>query len=405
MKPAALSIISLLVGVLFALWDNETHASVFEQHTEEQLAAFFNGLEQLERHDASDHVRIAWFGDSAIVGDGYTAEVRRRLQARFGDGGPGFILVSPDFGGYLRDGLRLKRHDWEVASVLKGGRTDGRYGYGGVVSTSYGGASSTFIALEKRIERVRVYYRETAKSGGLQVFADESSRPTSVLGPSRLHRGDRVWEVPLSQPIQSVKVRAAGGGLSMVYGVALEQSSPGVVLDAIGLVGQRARGWSRADTAHLEGQLMDRGVSLLIVNFGGNERIDKHLSVERHLAEMTQTIQRLRRGAPSASCLVMGPIAHGQGRRATLDPRLQTIYTAQREAAANNGCAFFDTLNAMGGAAALERFKRKRWIGKDMAHLTAKGHRELGRLLHAWLMAAYDEALELTETSVDRYSH
>ena len=409
MKPALVSLTRFALVMVGLAWSTSALASGAEEPSAqsdvgEYLASFFAGLESLERHDASDHIRVAWFGDSAIVGDGYTGELRRRLQDRFGDGGPGFVLASPDFSGYLRKGLRLKRHDWEVASVLKGGRSDGRYGYGGVVSTSYGGASSTFIAQQSRFERVRIYYRETARSGGLQVFVDESPRPTHALKASQTHRGDRVWEVPLNQPAQSVKVRAGGGGLTMLYGVALEQFTPGIVLDALGLVGQRARGWSRADAEHLASQISNRSVSLLVLNFGGNERIDKHLSVAKHQREMTEAITRLRAGAPTASCLVMGPIAHGKGRHAALDPRLETIYEAQRTVADRMGCAFFDTIAAMGGADALRRFKEQRLIGRDMAHLTSKGHRVVGRLLYDWLMAAYSDAATPNETPSHRLS-
>ena len=63
------------------------------------LKPFF---EQIKGQSPSSErpVRISWWGDSAIVGDGYTGEVRKILQERLGDGGPGFMLFSPPFEGY-----------------------------------------------------------------------------------------------------------------------------------------------------------------------------------------------------------------------------------------------------------------------------------------------------------------
>ena len=355
----------------------------------EHLGAFFGSLDALPQAQPGDHVRIAWWGDSAIVGDGYTGELRRLLQERFGDGGPGFTLVAPDFDGYLRRGVRLKRHHWEVSSVLKGGRKDGRYGYGGVSALSYGGAGSTFITPEPRVDRVRVYHRKGARAGGLQLFIDQAPMPSFSLPKSRGDAGDHVWDLSLDTPARSLRLRAAGGGQSMLYGLALERNTPGLVLDALGLVGLRARRWRKADEEHLRAQVESRGVHLIVLAFGGNERVDSRLSVEGHREVMIQTLRRFRAGAPEASCLLMGPIAHAKGRSTRLDPRLETIYEAQRQAAQSEGCAFFDTVAAMGGDEAVARFKAKRLLGRDMAHLTPAGHKVVGGLIADWLIGAY----------------
>jgi lysophospholipase L1-like esterase len=354
------------------------------------LHTFFEALDALPSAAPGDHVRVAWWGDSAIVGDGYTGALRSALQERFGDGGPGFTLVAPDFGGYLRKGVRLKRHHWEVTSVLRGGRRDGRYGYGGVVATSYGGAGSTFTTPEPRIDRVLVYHRRTSRSGGLQLFVDGAVQPTFSLARSRGDVGDSVWAVPLGRAARSVRLRAAGGGQSTLYGVSLERKEPGLVLDALGLVGLRARRWRKADDAHLRGQIAARGVNLIAVGFGGNERVDANLTVERHAAVIRETVQRFRGGAPAASCLIVGPIAHAKRGSTRLDPRLVSIYAAQRQAAEAEGCAFFDTIAAMGGDEAVVRFKSKRLLGRDLAHLTPAGHRVVGGLIADWLLAAYE---------------
>ena len=353
------------------------------------LRTFFEALDALPTAAAGDHVRVAWWGDSAIVSDGYTGALRHALQERFGDGGPGFTLVAPDFAGYLRKGVRLKRHHWEVMSVLKGGRKDGHYGYGGVVATSYGGAGSTFTTPEPRIDRVLVYHRQTSRTGGLQLFVDTAQQPTFSLPKSRGTTGDSVWTVPLGKPVRSVRLRAAGGGLSMLYGVSLERDAPGLVLDALGLVGLRARRWRKADEQHLSDQVAARGLDLIVVAFGGNERVDSNLTVDRHATEIGETVRRFRGGAPSASCLIVGPIAHAKRRSTRLDPRLTSIYAAQRQAAESEGCAFFDTIAAMGGEQAVAHFKSKRLLGRDLAHLTPAGHAVVGGLISDWLLAAY----------------
>lgn len=353
------------------------------------LAPFFESLGAIESGSRSDVLRVSWWGDSAIVSDGYTGELRRLMQERFGDGGPGFMLAAPAFDGYLRKGVRMKRHKWETASVLRGGRDDGRYGLGGVIATSFGGGGSTWTAQDdKPYDRVLVFYRSTPKAGGLQIYLDGGAT-AQTLAAAGEPSADRVWDVPVPAPAREVRLRAAGGGWSGVYGVALERRGPGVTLDALGVIGLRARRWSKANAEHLRHQIALRSPDLLVVNFGGNERVDPGLSAARHAGEITDLVARLRAGAPSAACLIVGPIAHGKG-GTRVDPALSKIYDGQLTAARAAGCAFMDTLALMGGAQSVKSFRDRKLMGRDLAHLNGKGHREVGRLMNDWLVGAYD---------------
>lgn len=356
---------------------------------EEPLQSFFEALEHVESGESRDVVRIAWWGDSAIIADGYTGEVRALLQQRFGDGGPGFILAAPAFDGYLRRGVPMKRQGWEVSNILMGSRSDGRYGYGGVLSTSWGGATTTFTAEGEPFERVQVFYREGPKAGGLQLFIDGNPKPAVELAAGAGSTvADAVW-APEIGAAKQIKLRASGGGLSQVYGVALERKGPGVTLDAVGILGLRARRWQNADAAHLTGQLKKRKPDLLVLNFGGNERVDPGLSAATHADEIAEAVRTFKRGAPGAACLIVGLIVQSGG-DGKIDPALKKIYAGQRTAAEREGCAFLDTLELMGGDNALVQARKQRLIGADGAHLTPKGHAAVGQLMGGWLLKRYD---------------
>lgn len=358
----------------------------------EPLGAFFARLAGLETGREGGITRVAWYGDSAIVSDGYTSELRQRLQRRFGDAGPGFLLASTTFDGYLRDGVRMKRQGWDASSVMSGNEGDGRYGYGGVVATSFGGASATFEVKGEPVSAVEVWFQGAPKGGKLQLFADGGGEPIATRSTAQKTRGDAVWRVALEAPATTIKIRAAGEGLVRVYGVVLERGDRGVQLDALGILGMRARRWLNADPEHLEGQVEARKPALVVLNFGGNERVDPALSEAAHKADLEKTLAALRAGSPEAACVIVAPIAHGEdkGGKVVLDPALDTIYKAQREVAAEEGCAFFDTLEAMGGKKALESWRKARRLSGDYAHLTNKGHEALGALLADWLIGRYD---------------
>ena len=83
------------------------------------------------------------YGDSTIAGDGIARTIRRRLQTRFGDGGPGFLAVH-----VIVDGpLDLESDAGRKATGMRGPRPHGgqtipHYGLAGTVSTTSGTASS-----------------------------------------------------------------------------------------------------------------------------------------------------------------------------------------------------------------------------------------------------------------------
>jgi len=358
----------------------------------EPLNSFFERLAGLEAKTSTRIAKVAWYGDSAVISDGYTGEVRSRLQSRFGDAGPGFMLAAATFDDYLRDGVRMKRQGWVANSVISGELDSGRYGYGGVVSTSFGGATATYEVKGDAVTAVEVWYQGHPKGGKLQLFVDGAGDATATQSTVTSAVGDEVWRYTLDKPARTVKLRAGGEGQVRVYGVVLQRGTSGVELDAIGILGMRARRWLNANQDHLEKQVETRAPDLVVLNFGGNERVDAGLTKTAHKADIEKALAALRAGAPKAGCVIVAPIAHGEDKagKVVLDPALTAIYEAQREVAEDQGCAFFDTLDAMGGKKALKTWRDKKLISGDYAHLTTKGHEALGGMIADWLLGRYD---------------
>jgi lysophospholipase L1-like esterase len=408
-----LTIVSGCIGV--CMFSFEAHGTEQEQdaesseeiahHRPEGLSFFFDKLQDTKSQKGII-TRIAWWGDSAIVGDGYTREVRKRLQARFGNGGPGFVPLAPGSDGFRRDGILLKHRGWEVHSVLLGLRDGGYYGYAGVASSSWGGATTTLTLRDEPIDQVHTFYRATPHSGRLKLMPSTEDPKAYLAHSTKTKEGeestDQVWTLSYPQPTSRVTVRAGGDGLVRAFGIALERRSGGVVLDAMGILGMRARRWKRSVASHIARQVAMRNVDLLVVNFGGNERVDPGLTADRHEQELSETLARFQAGHPEAACLVVGPIAHGKDGHLVLDPALEVIYEAQRKVAKKNGCAFFDTVFAMGGDNAIRQFRKKRLIGRDLAHLNTAGHRLVGTLLADWLLNGYDALKNERPTGVER---
>jgi hypothetical protein len=80
-----------------------------------------------------------------------------------------------------------------------------------------------------------------------------------------------------------------------------------------------------------------------------------------------------------------------KGRCAFHTPPLVSLLTeVQRAVAAREGCAFYDTLSAMGGEGAMWRWacSEPRWAQLDLIHLSAQGYAALGAHIAQSLQAA-----------------
>ncbi len=238
--------------------------------------------------------------------------------------------------------------------------------------------------------RFTLHYAALPRGGRLRVRVDRGE--PVVLDTAADALDDRFYTVEVPDGPHTFEVRAAGGGRVRVYGVALDRPGPGVGWDGLALVGSFTNRLLEFDRAHLSRQLAARGADLVVLTFGGNDLVRK-IGMDRYEGEMRAVLAHLRAARPEMDCLVTAPLDHGirDGRRIRSHPKVRPMAEAQRRAAEAEGCAFFDTVEAMGGDRAAERWYRHspRLLGGDLAHATPAGQRVLGELIYRAIVAAY----------------
>ncbi len=361
------------------------------------LAPFFASLAASARGVAT--TRIAWFGDSNIAADGITGTLRARWQQRWGDAGHGFVLVTRGHLPYRHKGIAVSaRGAWRLAELLRGGRSDGRYGYGGVLFTAGRGPTSASFstarsgATGRTASRFAVLYQRHPHGARLELRSDDGA--VTELDTRGDATDDAVATLETTDGPHTFTLRPAGPGELRVYGAVLERAAPGVVLDSVGIVGARGRRVLAWDATHLAAQVAARRPQLVVVGFGANEASDAWTGEEPWVAETRAVVRRLRAGAPEAACLVLGaPDQAGpprEGGEPRTFPSLPRRVEGQRRAALAEGCAFWDTFAAMGGAGAMIRWRRAGLGGHDLRHASTAGYDRLAELLDAALLAALD---------------
>jgi lysophospholipase L1-like esterase len=194
-----------------------------------------------------------------------------------------------------------------------------------------------------------------------------------------------------ASPTRQLALRSAGA--VDLYGVAIENGSPGVVVDGAGVVGAHAAQLTAIDWTLLGRQLSRRAPRLVTIQFGTNEVASHHTRPAVIEATFTELIARVKRHAPESAVLVFGPpdMARREGETWATPAGLADVVAAERRAAERAGVAFFDSLGAMGGAGRMDDLTRTRpaLAYPDHIHLTRRGYEQLADAYVDALLAAY----------------
>ncbi|HZL26777.1 MAG TPA: GDSL-type esterase/lipase family protein, partial [Acidobacteriaceae bacterium] len=205
--------------------------------------------------------------------------------------------------------------------------------------------------------------------------------------------------VALPEGTRSVDLKPLSGAVRL-FGETFRTGGRGVVYDSLGLNGASTTVLSNGfNAAAWTEELRHEKPTLVIINYGTNESgfgsyVDKYYEPSLRTA-----IKRIKAALPGVPILVMSPM--DRGLRTGVD-EIQTydtiprIVAIERRVAAEQGCAFFDTFDAMGGDGTMARWYtgHPRLVAGDLIHPTPQGAAMVAQLLVRDLMTGYEQYLE-----------
>ncbi|MDD9944957.1 MAG: GDSL-type esterase/lipase family protein [Myxococcales bacterium] len=374
----------------------------------DSLEPFYSALRKTSAEGA--HTRIAFFGASHVASDMFTDVVRQRLQARFGDGGPGFVLTAKPWR-WHRHALVKYPHtrNFKGVRVLARAPKHDRYGLAGVALQSGRLRAISRIATRPgraatgEVDRVELYYLKQPRGGRVRVLLDGKGLATIRTRDRRPGPGYERFQVPLG--LHQLEFRTQADGPVRLFGVVLERSGGGVVLDTLGIPGSRARNHLYWEETLYRAHLKHRAPHLFVLAYGTNEAGDDDVPIEAYESRVANVLDRLRSVLPGAACLLVGPsdrpIKNEEDGSFLPRPRTAQLIAAQQRLAQKKGCAFYDVVAFMGGSMSMLRWNeaKPRLGAPDHIHFTRSGYEALGEALHNAIMEGFDDDAPLTATS------
>ena len=356
-----------------------------EDATGHALDSFYSSLAKTRKKQPGAVTRIMHYGDSVITSDYVSGTMRRKMQADLGDAGHGFILIANPWEWYFHnDVVHGAGEGWSSSRITGPTTKDGMYGLGGVTFTGTPGASAFFGTSDKttygkKVSRFDVYYLETPNGGEVEAKIGTTVEKFSTKGAEDKVSRIKSFTVPDGEAKLTLRVLS---GSPRLFGVALERDQPGVVYDALGANGARAELLGSINGSHWGEQLALRKPALVVLQYGTNESEAPGMAAN-YEKTLTDVVQKIRAASPTTSILIASPLDRAEpaeGGGARTKPIIKKLVEAQRRVAKDNGVAFWNTFEAMGGDGSMAKWMKSGLGGGDYTHPSPQGAEIIGDL-------------------------
>ena len=355
-------------------------ASALTDHGDPNISALVRRL----RGPGSKRLVVTQLGDSHTAADFFTGQLRRRLQADYGDGGIGWLppMAVP---GLLHEQAAIGTEGWTLLDSRSARDVD--YPLGGLIARTGKAWSGSMVNAIREADRtdgwrMQLWLRGAPNDRPL-AWRDAQERITPVPpvpGDGRWHAVAFPVRLPAILMVQQAPAYDLGGiVLERTRGSVL---APGAQVDAVGSNGVQAA-FTDAWGADWMAMLRERNPDLVLLAFGTNEAHDWALDPARYQARLAELVGRLRATLPRAVLVLIGPPAQ-VSRAARNDPRcatplpasLNAVHEAQRRVARQAQTLYWDWQQAMGGPCSQPEWRAKGWAAEDGIHLTPEGYRQ-----------------------------
>ncbi len=332
-------------------------------------------------------IRIVHYGDSQIELDRISKDIRTFFQKRFGGGGPGLLPVvqtvptstvtqwaSESFTPYMAYGAESRDREKMYGIMAKYYRVYG---------------SGTCRISNTRTNKIRLILND--KKGNFKVTLknkeaniEEEKVCDSLLGLKIVE-----WNLPLSISSFSLNFE----GFADLHGMMVDNGC-GVAVDNIPMRGCSGTIFTQINSQLLQQTYSQTDVGMIILQYGGNTIPGLHgdKGVEYYKMQIGNQIRRIKSLNPGVPILFIGPsdMATKVNGELRSYPILAKTVQALKEAALENGAAFWNIYEVMGGENSMITWAQNGLAGTDYVHFTPAGANRIGKYLTDAFATVYD---------------
>jgi len=198
-------------------------------------------------------------------------------------------------------------------------------------------------------------------------------------------------------PVNNLTILFKSSVTPYIFGISLDGKS-GIAVDNIPLRGSSGLEFAKMDMTFLHNFYNLLNVKLLILQFGVNIVPNITSNYAYYQRSFLQQLKLLKKNNPGISIIVMGVSDVSRVGKVGFEsyPNIEKIRDAQKAAAIESGCAFWDIFEAMGGQNSMPSwvFANPALAQKDFTHFNPMGAKLIGEMFYRSLIKEYDKYID-----------
>jgi lysophospholipase L1-like esterase len=254
---------------------------------------------------------ILQIGDSHTAADYFTAELRQKLQARYGNGGVGYLDAGKPHIGVRSGAMKITASPgWSYHAIQRSDNIAEFWlsGFNAVATAS--GEVLTFASdAPVPFDSIEIEALRQPGGGSIDISLDGAVKSSADLN------GTAVEPVVLrlrpdgapSDRVRQIEIRSRGAGIVSIASIGVYQKQAGVSYNNIGYPGATVDLVNKFDEKLMADGLRRLDPQIVVLVFGTNEASKPNLDAARYERNYEKAIARIKAALPNAQIVLIGP--------------------------------------------------------------------------------------------------
>jgi lysophospholipase L1-like esterase len=254
---------------------------------------------------------ILQIGDSHTAADYFTGELRQKLQARYGNGGVGYLDAGKPHIGVRSGAMKITASPGWTYHAIQRSDNIAEFWLSGfnAVATASGEVLTFASETPVPFDSIEIEALRQPGGGSIDISLDGAVKSSADLG------GNAVEPVVLrlrpdgapSDRVRQIEIRSRGDGVVSIASIGVYQKQAGVSYNNIGYPGATIDLVNKFDEKLMADSLRRLDPQIVVLVFGTNEASKPNLDAARYERNYEKAIARIRAALPNAQIVLVGP--------------------------------------------------------------------------------------------------
>lgn len=342
------------------------------------LYPFYDKLLNISYHK-QDVIKILHIGDSHIQADFFSGKIREYFQVKYGNAGRGLIFPYRAAG---------SNEPSDINSSSKGDWTSKRNVHinnplplgisGFTLHTDDFFAELHIETLNKTFNnsfnKITLFHQKGDSCYDFALY-DKNNQKIGYINSNDKELNRFTSTVKIDRLVNTIKLRTVKTSgkqyFTNIYGIALENSYPGVLYNTVAANGAAIYHYNQAD--YFAEQLRAIEPDLIIISLGSNEALNPPFFRKFFQKQISQFVNNLKKSNPN-TCIVFTTPPDSYLKKRFKNKNVEAVRTEIVDFCEKENIAYWDLYEITGGYGSMDNWLKYKLAQRDKIHYTAKGY-------------------------------